>query len=260
MNKNKTQVYFIGAGPGDLKLLTIKGLEIIQKADVIIYADSLVNPGIRSLVRKDARIYGSSTLTLEEIKGLVVEAVNEGKLVARVHSGDPSVFGAVMEQMAMLDEAGVNYEVVPGVSSFSAAAASLKVEYTMPEVAQTIIITRREGRTPVPEPENLKALASHGSSMAIFLSASMIKEVVRELLDGGYPSDTPAAVVRRASWPDEKICLAPLEKLPEEVEKAGIKDHALILVGKFLDREARRKASGSRLYSKDFSHGRRKAR
>ena len=160
----------------------------------------------------------------------------------------------------MLDEAGVNYEVVPGVSSFSAAAASLKVEYTMPEVAQTIIITRREGRTPVPERENLKALASHGSSMAIFLSASMIKEVVRELLEGGYSPETPAAVVRRVSWPDEQICRALLEKLPEEVEKAGIKDHALILVGKFLDREARRKASGSRLYSKDFSHGRRKAR
>ena len=177
MNKNQTQVYFIGAGPGDLKLLTIKGLEIIQKADVIIYADSLVNPGIRSLAKKDARIYGSSTLTLEEIMGLVIEAVNGGKLVARVHSGDPSIFGAVMEQMAMLDEAGVNYEVVPGVSSFSAAAASLKVEYTMPEVAQTIIITRREGRTPVPERENLKALASHGSSMAIFLSAGMINKI-----------------------------------------------------------------------------------
>ncbi|MDO8636171.1 MAG: precorrin-4 C(11)-methyltransferase [Dehalococcoidia bacterium] len=254
------QVYFIGPGPGDLTLRTIKGLEIIQKADMIIYADSLVNPGIRSLIRKDARIYGSSALTLEEIKRLVVEAVNEGKLVARVHSGDPSIFGAVMEQMAILDEAGVNYEVVPGVSSFSAAAASLKVEYTMPEVAQTIIITRREGRTPVPERENLKALASHGSSMAIFLSVGMIKEVVRELLEGGYPADTPAAVIRRASWPNEQICRALLEKLPEEVEKAGIKDQALILVGKFLDREARRKASGSRLYSKDFSHGRRKAR
>lgn len=260
MIKSKIQVYFIGAGPGDLKLLTVKGLELIQKADVIIYADSLVNPEIQSLVKEGAAVYGSSSLTLNEIRDLIVQAVSEGKMVARVHSGDPSIYGAIMEQMAVLDELGIRYEVVPGVSSLVAAAASLGVEFTVPEVAQTIIITRREGRTPVPEMENLKALASHQASMAIFLSAGMIQDVVKDLLAGGYPGDTPAAVVRRASWPDEQSCRASLERLPEEVEKAGIKDHALILVGKFLDRKVKTKASRSRLYSKDFSHGRRKAR
>lgn len=225
---------------------------------MIIYADSLISPEIRSLAKKEARIYGSSLLTLEEIKELIVNAVGKGELVARVHSGDPSVYGAIREQMDMLDEPGIDYEVIPGVSSFSAAAAALKVEFTVPEAAQTIIITRREGRTPVPELENLKALASHRSSMAIFLSAGMIKEVVRELQEGGFPPDTPSAVVRKASWPDEQICRAPLENLAKEVEKAGIKDHALILVGKFLSRKTGGKVS--RLYAKEFSHGRRRAR
>lgn len=260
MTNNQIQVYFIGAGPGDLKLLTVKGTELIQKADVIIYADSLVNPEIRILAKEGARVYGSSSLTLDEIKDLIVQAVGEGKLVARVHSGDPSIYGAIMEQMSLLDELGIKYEVVPGVSSLVAAAAALKVEFTLPEVAQTLIVTRREGRTPVPKLENLKALASHQTSMAIFLSAGMIKEVVKELLDGGYPADTPSAVVKRASWADEQICRAPLEKLPGEVERAGIKSHALILAGKFLGRQAESKASRSRLYSKDFSHGRRKAK
>lgn len=255
-----TKVYFIGAGPGDLKLLTVKGKEVIEKADVIIYADSLVNPEIRSLAKKGARIYGSSSLTLEEITEIVLRAAREGKMVARVHSGDPSIYGAISEQMAMLDDGGIEYEVVPGVSSLGAAAASLKVELTFPEVSQTIIITRKEGRTPVPRREKLKDLAAHRSTLAIFLSAGMIREVVEDLLEGGYPGDTPAAVVKRASWPDEQVCRAPLEKLAGEVERAGIKEQALILVGQALGQENSRKGPRSRLYSKDFSHGFRKAK
>lgn len=260
MNNKQTQVYFIGAGPGDLKLLTIRGLELIRQADVIIYTDSLVSSEISSLAKENSVIYGSSSLTLKEVMNLISQAVKTNKLVARVHTGDPSIYGAINEQMALLDQKGIEYEVVPGVSSLGAAAASLKVEYTVPEMAQTLIITRREGRTPVPEKENLKALASHQSSIAIFLSAGMIKEVVKELIEGGYPPDTPAAVVRRASWPDEQICRASLEMLPEEVEKAGIRDHAIILAGKFLDKQNKEKKPSSRLYSKDFSHGRRAAR
>ncbi len=260
MSIDSIRVYFIGAGPGDLKLLTVKGMELIRQADVIIYADSLVNPEIRSLAKEGAKVYGSSSLTLDEIKDLIVRAVSEGKLVARVHSGDPSLYGAIMEQMALLDGLGIKYEVVPGVSSLVAAAAALKAEFTLPELTQTLIVTRRKGRTPVPDTEDLKAMASHQSSMAIFLSAGMIREVVSELLAGGYPADTPAAVVKRVSWPDQQICRAPLGKLPEEVEKAGIKNHALILVGKFLDRNAGSGGSRSRLYAKEFSHGRRKAK
>lgn len=258
MSQKDTQVYFIGAGPGDLKLLTLKALDIIQRADVIIYADSLVNPEICSLAKAGCKVCGSASLTLEDVKEIIASSVKEGKTVARVHSGDPSIYGAIIEQMAMLEELDIEYEVVPGVSSLSAAAASLKVEFTVPELAQTLIITRRQGRTTVPERENLKSLASHQASMALFLSAGMIREVAQELIDGGYPEDIPSALIKRASWADEQVCIAPLGKLAQEAEKAGIKEQALILVGKFLEPEIRKKAPRSRLYARDFSHGRRK--
>lgn len=244
------QVYFIGAGPGDPELLTIRAKNIIEKADVIIYADSLVNPEVCSFAPEKAEIYRSASLTLEEITEIIVNAVKQGKVVARLQSGDPSLYGAIQEQMAALDEKGIAYEIIPGVSSFLAAAAALKTELTVPELSQTVIITRQEGKTPVPAAENLKSLAQHQASMAIFLSASMIEKVVAELLAGGYPPETPAAVVYRATWQDELVLRTTLNNLVEQVKASGIRKQALILVGAFLD--AKKKHRRSKLYNRGF--------
>ena len=242
------QVYFIGAGPGDPQLLTIRAKNIIERADVIIYADSLINPEVCSSAGKGAKIYPSASLSLEEITEIIVNAVKQGKIVARLQSGDPSIYGAIQEQMAALDEKGIAYEIIPGVSSLFAAAASLKTELTVPELSQTVIITRMEGKTPVPASENLKSLAVHQASMAIFLSASLIEEVVAELLAAGYHPDTPAAVVYRATWPDELMLRATLKNLVERVKASGIRKQSLILVGAFLDSKGKRRRS--RLYSR----------
>ena len=246
------QVYFIGAGPGDPELLTIKGRRIIEQADVIIYADSLINPGVCSFARKEAEIHGSASLTLDEITEIMLSAVKEGKTIARLQSGDPSIYGAIQEQMDLLDEKEIEYEIIPGVSSLFAAAAALKTELTIPELSQTVIITRMEGKTPVPALESLKSLAQHQSAMAIFLSISLISEVVSALLEGGYAADTPVAVVYRASWKDELVLRTTLEKLAESVQTSGIKKQALILVGAFLD--SKKKDRRSRLYDRDFKH------
>ncbi len=242
------QVYFIGAGPGDPELLTIKASNIIKRADVIIYADSLINPEVCASARKGAEIYPSASLSLEEITGIIENSVQQGKTVARLQSGDPSLYGAIQEQMAVLDEKGIEYEIIPGVSSLLAAAATLNTELTIPELSQTVIITRLEGRTPVPASENLKSLAQHQSSMAIFLSISLISEVVAALLEGGYSADTPVAVVYRASWPDEVILRTPLKSLVERVKASGIRKQALILVGAFLN--PKNKQRRSRLYNR----------
>lgn len=248
------KVYFIGAGPGDPELLTIRAKDIIERADVIIYADSLVSPEVCNFAREGAEIYKSASLTLEETTEIMVKAVGEGKFVARLQSGDPSIYGAIQEQMVVLDEKGIEYEIIPGVSSLFAAAASLKTELTIPELSQTVIITRLEGKTPVPDAENLKSLAQHQASMAIFLSASMTEKVVTELLAGGYPPDTPAAVVYRASWQDEVMLRTTLKKLVAEVKASGIKKQALILVGAFL---GAKKKTRSRLYNRGLkSEGR----
>jgi len=248
-----TQVYFIGAGPGDPELLTIKGRGIIEQADVIIYADSLIDSRVCSFTRSDAEIYKSSSLTLSEITEIIFNAVKEGKTIARLQSGDPSIYGAIREQMAVLEEHGIEYEVIPGVSSLFAAAASLKTELTIPDVSQTVIITRMEGRTSVPEGESLRSLAAHQATLAIFLSLGMIEKVVLELLEGGYPSQTPVAVVYRASWEDEIMLRATLKDVTKRVRTLGIKRQALILVGSALD--PARKGCRSRLYSRNFSHG-----
>jgi precorrin-4/cobalt-precorrin-4 C11-methyltransferase len=244
------QVYFIGAGPGDPELLTIKARNIIKRADVIIYADSLINPEVCASAREGTEIYPSASLSLEEITGIIEKAVEQGKVVARLQSGDPSLYGAIQEQMAVLDEKGIEYEIIPGVSSLMAATAALKTELTIPELSQTVIITRLEGRTPVPASENLKSLAQHQSTMAIFLSASLVAEVVAELLAAGYHPDTPAAVVYRASWPDELILRTNLKNLVERVKASGIRKQALILVGAFL--ESKNKQPRSRLYDRGF--------
>lgn len=198
------KVYFIGAGPGDPELITVKGKKIVEKADVIIYAGSLVNREIINCHKEGAEIYNSASMNLDEVMKVTVTAQKAGKLVARVHTGDPSIYGAIREQMDILDEHGIEYEVIPGVSSFVAAAAAIKKEFTLPDVSQTVICTRLEGRTPVPETESLESLASHKCSMAIFLSVQMIDKVVKKLLKH-YDESTPIAIVQKASWKDQKI-------------------------------------------------------
>lgn len=247
------RVYFIGAGPGDPELLTLKARRLIGRAGVIIYADSLVNPDILAFASKRATIYKSASRTLEKTTEIIVEAVRRRSNVVRLQSGDPSIYGAIAEQMALLDAREIDYEVVPGVSSLFAAAALLKSELTSPGVCQTIIITRKEGRTTVPPMENLRSLASHNATMALFLSAGQAAEVAANLIAGGYSPDTPAAVVYRAGWKDQSVTRTTLRELPMKVAESGITRQALILVGQALG--ARGPEKRSRLYDPDFKHG-----
>lgn len=249
-------VYFIGAGPGDLELLTLKAKKIIEQADVIIYADSLINPDICRLAKRGAEIYRSASLSLDETNHLISEAVKAGKSVARLQSGDPGIFGAIYEQIALLAEQGIDCEIIPGVSSVFAAAAALKSELTVPGLSQTVIITRLEGKTPVPSAENLRSLAVHHATLAIFLSISLIEQVTAELKAGGYAPKTPAAVVYKVSWEDEKVLHTNLAGLEESVKASGITRQALILVGDFLN--PGEKTCKSKLYDRNFKHGYRK--
>ena len=247
------KVYFIGAGPGDPELITVKGKKIVEKADIIIYAGSLVNREIINCHKEGAEIYNSASMNLDEVMEVTVTAQKAGKLVARVHTGDPSIYGARREQMDVLDEHGIEYEVIPGVSSFVAAAAAIKKEFTLPDVSQTVICTRLEGRTPVPETESLESLASHKCSMAIFLSVQMIDKVVKKLLKH-YDESTPIAIVQKASWKDQKIAMGTLGNIEEIVKKEKITKTAQILVGNFMGNEY----SKSKLYDKTFTHEYRK--
>lgn len=244
------QVYFVGAGPGDPELITLKGQRLIGEADTIIYAGSLVNPALLGYAKPQADIHNSAAMTLAEVISTVETAVRDGKTVVRLHTGDPSLYGAIKEQMDALDERGIGYGIVPGVSSFLAAAAALKCEYTLPEVSQTVIITRLEGRTPVPDKEKLALLASHGATMCIFLSVHMMDGVVAELLSGGYEPDTPAAIVQKASWPDEKIFRGTLSTIGKIAAEAGVDRTAMIVVGRCLGSDY----ALSRLYSPEFGH------
>lgn len=243
------KVYFIGAGPGDPELITVKGQRLVKEADVIIYAGSLVPRQVIECHKEGAEIHNSASMTLEEVIDVTVKAIKAGKKVARVHTGDPAIFGAHREQMDMLDEYGIEYEVIPGVSSFLASAAAVKKEFTLPSISQTVICTRLEGRTPVPEKESLESLASHRASMAIFLSVHMIGDVVKRLATH-YPMTTPIAIVQRASWEDQKIVLGTLETIEEKVKEANITKTAQILVGDFLGD----KYEKSLLYDKHFTH------
>jgi len=247
---NRGQVLFVGAGPGDPDLITLKGKKALEEADRVIYAGSLVNPEILTHCRAGIALFDSAGLTLEETLEIMVEGVKQQEKVVRLHTGDPSVYGAIQEQMQLLDAQGIHYSVIPGVSSVFAAAAALKKEFTLPEVSQTLILTRLAGRTPVPEKENLALLAQHQASMAIFLSVQEIGEVV-ETLCQGYSSDTPVAVVYRASWPDEQILYGTLETIEELVKRAGIRKHAQILVGDFLRENP---GARSKLYDPKFTH------
>ncbi len=244
------KVYFIGAGPGDPELITVKGQRLIAEADVIIYAGSLVNPEILKYGRKDAEVYNSATMNLDEVLDVEIQAVRAGKTVARVHTGDPAIYGAIQEQMDGLRAAGIeDFEVIPGVSSFLASAAALKQEYTLPNVSQTIIITRMEGRTPMPPKEKLVSLAQHQATMCIFLSVQAIDQVMKQLTDGGYAPDTPVAIVVRATWPDQKILRGTIATIADIIHEAGVTRQAMIIVGRVLDSEY----DLSKLYDSKFT-------
>lgn len=253
------KVYFIGAGPGAPDLITVRGRDLIARADVVIYADSLVHPGVAAYARPGAAVYRSAHLALEQIADLMLDAVRQGKMVARIQSGDPSVYGALHEQLALLERAAVSYEIVPGVSSAFAAAAALGVELTVPEVSQTVILTRHAGRTAVPRKESLPSLATHGASLVLFLSVTMVERVVAELLEGGYSPETPSAAIYRVTWEDEVVLRGTLASIAGQVKEAKLQLHTLILVGAVLD-PALRTATlhRSNLYDGAYSHRHRK--
>lgn len=227
-------VHFVGAGSGAPDLITMRGARLLEEADVIIYAGSLVNPELLDYAKPACEIYDSATMTLDEVIAVMVEAEKGDETVVRMHTGDPSVYGAIREQMDRLDEVGIAYEVCPGVSSFCAAAAALKAEYTLPDVSQSVIITRMAGRTPVREQESIKGFAAHGATMVIFLSAGMTEALQGELIAGGYAPDTPTAIVYKASWPDEKVVRCTLDTLHHTAVDNGISNLALVTVGGFL--------------------------
>lgn len=249
-------VDFVGAGCGAADLITVRGKKLIENADVLIYAGSLVNPELTKYAKNSCEIYNSAYMTLDEVIDVMKKAEAEGKNTVRLHTGDPSLFGAIREQTDRLDELGIEYRICPGVSSFCGAAAALKAEYTLPEVSQSVIITRMAGRTPVPEKESLESLASHGTSMVIFLSAGMTAEVSERLQKGGYTAETPAALVYKATWADEKVCRCTVGTLAETAEKNGINKTALIVVGDFLGENRHL----SKLYDPSFETGFRKAK
>ncbi|CAM1379581.1 Cobalt-precorrin-4 C(11)-methyltransferase [Fretibacterium fastidiosum] len=248
-------IYFIGAGPGAPDLITLRGAELLRRAGLIVYAGSLVNPALLDYAPQGCEVYDSALMTLDEVMEKLLDGERRGLTTVRLHTGDPSLYGAIREQMDRLRAEGVEFSVVPGVSSFCAAAAAIPAEYTLPGVSQTLIISRMEGRTPVPAREGIRSLAAHGASMVLFLSSAMLKELASELIAGGYPPETPAALVYKASWPDERVLRGPLASIPAMAEEAGISKTALVLVGGFLGDDY----DLSRLYDASFSHGCRRA-
>lgn len=243
-------VHFVGAGSGAADLITVRGQKLLTEADVIIYAGSLVNPEHLEIAKPGCEIHDSASMTLEEVIEVMKRAEGEGKMTVRLHTGDPSIYGAIREQMDLLDEEGIHYDVVPGVSSAFGAAAALKAEYTLPDVSQTVIITRMAGRTPVPEKEEISLLAAHQATMVIFLSTGLLEPLRERLLAGGYQKDTPAAIVYKATWPDEKVFRGTVDTLPQMAKENGITKTALILVGDFLGDSYER----SKLYDPAFTH------
>ena len=253
-------VHIVGAGPGDPELITLKGHRLLSEADVVIYAGSLINEQLLKFCKHEAEIYNSAQMMLEEVLHVITLAERAGKTTVRLHTGDPSIYGAIQEQMDALEARGIEFDVTPGVSSFLAAAASLKQEYTLPGVTQTVIITRRGGRTPVPDTESLKKLAQHQTTMCIFLSVNLIGDIKRDLMSAGFKSSTPIAVVYKASWPgEEKILRGRLDNIVEQVKAANIDRTALIIIGHCLDAKTG-SYQQSNLYSPKFGHMFRQAR
>lgn len=250
-------IHFIGAGPGAEDLITVRGARLLGLAGQIIYAGSLVNPALLAYKQEGCRVYDSAGMTLEEVLDVMRQGEQEGVDTVRLHTGDPALYGAIREQMDALEERGIPYDVTPGVSAFSGAAAALKAEYTLPQVSQSVIITRMEGRTPVPERERLREMARHGCTMTLFLSTGLLEEVERELLAGGaYTPDTPAAIVYKATWPDEQVFRCTVGTLARTAREHQITRMALITVGAFLEGAYER----SKLYNPAFTHGYREGR
>ena len=242
-------VHFVGAGSGAPDLITVRGQRLLQEADVVIYAGSLVNPALLEVTKPGCEIHDSAKMTLEQVIEVVRKAEAEGKTTVRLHTGDSSIYGAVREQFDQLEAMGVEYDVTPGVSAFCGAAASLRAEYTLPDVSQTVIITRAAGKTPVPERESIRSLAAHKATMVLFLSTSLTEKLQSELLAGGYPAETPVAVIYKATWPDEKQLRCTVGTLHESVKAAGLTKTSLIIVGNCLGNEYDR----SKLYDPGFS-------
>lgn len=249
-------VHFVGAGSGAADLITLRGKALLEAADVIIYAGSLVNPELLKYARPECEIHNSALMTLDEVIAVMENAEKNVRTTVRLHTGDPCLYGAIREQMDRLDKLGITYDVCPGVSSFCGAAAALKAEYTLPDVSQTVILTRMAGRTPVPESETIESLAAHNATMVIFLSTGMLEELSERLISGGYCPDTPAAIVYKATWEDEKVCRCTVSTLAQTARDNAITKTALITVGHFLG-DVR---SLSKLYSADFETEFRKAK
>ena len=245
----KGKVYFVGAGPGATDLITLRGKQLLEEADLIIYAGSLVNPELLSFAKEGVSVFDSSKMTLDEMIDEMAAAAKNDQTVVRLHTGDPSLYGAIGEQMRELKKRDIPFEICPGVSACFGAAASLSLEYTLPDISQTLILTRMSGKTSVPESESIESMASHKASMAIYLSSGRLLELIQRLIAGGYEESTPSALCYKATWPDEKIIKAPLSKIPELAEKEGIDHFALLIVGAALDSHD---FSNSKLYDKTF--------
>ena len=224
-------IHFVGAGSGAADLITVRGKNYLEEADVVIYAGSLVNPQLLDYVKKDCKVYNSAKMTLEEVLQVMEESEAEGKMTVRLHTGDPCIYGAIREQMDALDEKKISYDYCPGVSAFCGAASALNLEYTLPEISQSVIITRMEGRTPVPSAESIQSFAAHHATMVIFLSTGMLEELSRRLIEGGYTEDTPAAIVYKATWPDEKKFICTVGTLARTAAENNITKTALMIIG-----------------------------
>lgn len=250
-------VYFVGAGTGAEDLITVRGMRLLEKADVIVYAGSLVNPKLLEYAKEGCKIHNSAKMTLDEVIAVIKEAEEKGNTVVRLHTGDPSIYGAVREQMDELERLGIAYESCPGVSACFGAAAAMNLEYTLPGISQSLIITRMEGKTKVPPKESIESFAAHQASMAIYLSTGMLEELSRRLIAGGYSEETPAALIYKATWPEEEAYVCTVKTLPEVAKARGITKTALVLVGDVIAHQNYRK---SRLYAPDFTTEYRKAK
>ena len=249
-------VHFVGAGPGSPDLITVRGKQYLEEADVIIYAGSLVNPQLLEYSKDVCTIHNSAKMTLEEVISVMERAEAEGKMTVRLHTGDPCIYGAIREQMDILDEKGIMYDYCPGVSAFCGAASALNLEYTLPDISQSVIITRMEGRTPVPSKESIQSFAAHQATMVVFLSTGMLEELSRRLIEGGYTADTPAAIVYKATWPQEEAYVCTVATLKQTAREHNITKTAIVLVGDVIAHSHYEK---SRLYAPDFSTEYRKA-
>ena len=242
-------IHFVGAGSGAVDLITVRGQKLLEEADIVVYAGSLVNPELLENCQKDCQIYNSAKMTLEEVMEVMISGEKQGKKVVRLHTGDPCLYGAIKEQMDLLEKENISYKVCPGVSSFCGAASALNAEYTLPGISQSVVITRMAGRTPVPEKESIESFAAHQATMVIFLSTGMLEELSKRLIEGGYQPETPAAIVYKATWEDEKVCRCAVKELAVTAKENGITKTALIVVGEVLGGEYER----SLLYQPEFT-------